>query len=486
MIEKIVAIQGIGHFVDYVHTGKQGWNGSLNRVNVIYAPNGSGKTTLSTIFKSLQQNAPELIELKRSFESKTDPEVQLKTSSNIGLVKFTSGTWNIAMPEVEVFDTHYVEDNLYSGSYSNKKNKQNLFKLLLGDKGLELKKKCKALIHAKEKAERELRKHKTASPEISQKYIELRQLELEKLNAAISEYEGYSNGIFQRHVDVTNKYLTRFTSYLRLTEISFQKKLSEYETFRLFMTFEVYDHKVQFLAPDMTKKIGNAKYSLSEGDKSAIALCFFLARLEIQNNRTRIVVFDDPLSSFDYSRRNSTIFQLAKVAAESVQFFLLTHDLNFANEFTDKTAFLDPLNLKIQSDGKSSFLCKHDIKSEFLTSTQKDINVIKDYLNHGARTEADQREVIRCMRPVLEGVIKTKYFDCIPENKWFAEIIDLIRSSSSSDRLFKLQSSVELLLELNDFTKKYHHAAATGQKELIDPQELHRYVLLLMRIVDIV
>ena len=58
MIEKIIEIKNVGHFIDYKNTG---WNGDFKKVNIIYAPNGSGKTTLSTILKSLANNEPELI-----------------------------------------------------------------------------------------------------------------------------------------------------------------------------------------------------------------------------------------------------------------------------------------------------------------------------------------------------------------------------------------------------------------------------------------
>ena len=53
------------------------------------------------------------------------------------------------------------------------------------------------------------------------------------------------------------------------------------------------------------------KYSLSEGDKSALALAFFLSKLEVEGNvQDKIIVFDDPVSSFDLNRKSSTINKL--------------------------------------------------------------------------------------------------------------------------------------------------------------------------------
>ena len=49
------------------------------------------------------------------------------------------------------------------------------------------------------------------------------------------------------------------------------------------------------------------KNTLSEGDKSTLALAFFLARLEQDPNRaSKIVVLDDPISSLDIHRREMT------------------------------------------------------------------------------------------------------------------------------------------------------------------------------------
>lgn len=483
MLQRIISIKNIGHFVDFKLKGSKDWNGSLSKVNIIYAPNGSGKTTLSTILKSLKLNKPELVDLKKTFGSTDSSSVEIKESGKSDLIEFNGISWNRSISNMEVFDINYIEDYLFSGSYSKRQNKVNLFKLLLGEKGIELKNKCKPLIHAKERAEKALFNGNELEPKLRETLLSNHILAVTNLSNALMEYEAYSKSIFENHIEVVNKYLEKFTTYIKLADISFQKDQSEFETFRILMTFNVYGEKVQFLAPDLQRRVGNARYALSEGDKSTIALCFFLARLDIEGTNNKIIVFDDPLSSFDYSRKNSTIFQLVKVANSAEQLILLTHDLNFANDFTDKSIFLDPINLKIDNDGESSFLCFHDIKSEYLTSTQKDINTIKTFLKDGYNSESDRREIIRCIRPVLEGVIKTKYFDLFEENMWLGDLISEIRTSQNT-RLGKLKKVNENIMELNDFTKQYHHSSGNFKNDQINPTELRRYIQLLMIVID--
>ena len=64
------------------------------------------------------------------------------------------------------------------------------------------------------------------------------------------------------------------------------------------------------------------KYTLSEGDKSAFAFAFFLAKLSTEDISQKIIVFDDPISSFDQSRKNATINRLVKISKECRQFFV--------------------------------------------------------------------------------------------------------------------------------------------------------------------
>ena len=65
-------------------------------------------------------------------------------------------------------------------------------------------------------------------------------------------------------------------------------------------------HEISF---DATQT-NSAKDCLSEGDKSTIALAFFLSKLDIDPGKgNKILVFDDPLSSFDSNRRLYTVQQ---------------------------------------------------------------------------------------------------------------------------------------------------------------------------------
>lgn len=74
--------------------------------------------------------------------------------------------------------------------------------------------------------------------------------------------------------------------------------------------------------------------SLSEGEKTAIALCYFLSTIESEG-RVRgdlIVVVDDPVSSLDTRALNYAFSIIRSALGESGQLVLLTHNVNFMNE----------------------------------------------------------------------------------------------------------------------------------------------------------
>jgi wobble nucleotide-excising tRNase len=74
--------------------------------------------------------------------------------------------------------------------------------------------------------------------------------------------------------------------------------------------------------------------SLSEGEKTAIAFCYFLSTLEAEGRRIKdlIVVLDDPISSLDTRSLNYCVSTVKATFRSSAQLFILTHNINFMNE----------------------------------------------------------------------------------------------------------------------------------------------------------
>lgn len=114
IIHKLIQIKGIGKYVDCV-TSQHSWNGVLEKNTAIYANNASGKTTFTQILKSLQDNdKEELLKKKKTFGYTQDPLVELLIGSGKRkMCRYSNGSWNVGELKIDVFDSYYVENNIY-------------------------------------------------------------------------------------------------------------------------------------------------------------------------------------------------------------------------------------------------------------------------------------------------------------------------------------------------------------------------------------
>ena len=225
---------------------------------------------------------------------------------------------------------------------------------------------------------------------------------------------------------------------------------------------------------------------MSDGDKNALALSFFLAKLDMIPDKSKyMVIVDDPFTSFDSHRKMTTITQLTKLASKVDQFFLLTHDLHFANDFANACINNNILNLKLSNIHNGSIFMMHNIKLEMLTGFNKDIMTLRNYLNGEFLDDPLYlREVIRCIRPAIEGIFRIKYYNYITETQWLGDFISLIRSSTSSSPFYRLLPLIEELEEINDYSKIYHHSNPNHLEVGISPLELKNYVRRTLKLIE--
>jgi wobble nucleotide-excising tRNase len=486
MIKKILEIENVGSYSTRPVKTCTEWNGEFKSRNIIYGENGAGKTTLAILFTSLRGD-DKLLREKQKIGSTDDQKIQILMSDNTKR-KYSNGSWDQHCPEVEVFDIHYIEDNVYIGSSLLNKTRNNLFQIIAGEEGIKLNKKLEELHEHLDFFRRRRGYIKTRlkfeAASLSKDVI----ADLQEQAAALSleirfktnhireiniELGEYSKKIFEGSIGAINKYLRYFTPHIRLEK--FSKKNSgplQLVSYNLSVSGEIVGF--EGLKGGGRHKI---KYSLSEGDKSAFAFSFFLAQLEKGEISRKIVVFDDPISSFDQARRNATISQLLRISSKCKQLFVSTHDIHFAKALSRKMEQASSVNLKITKKADKSYIAFHDIETETLSGIFKDINVLRSYLLSGAATELEKREVVRCIRPILEGIIRIKYFNEIERDEWLGDMLGKIENSQEGDRLFRIKSLAADIREINDYSKEFHHTDPTSPwGDTINDEELRIFV----------
>lgn len=135
MITKIERLKNIGNFEDYNAAG----NVALGKMSFIYAINGAGKTTVSRVLQSLATGDGDIIARHKRIGATGEPSVILTTDTN--RYKFKDGVWDNTLPELAVFDSHFVANNVYSGFVINSDHHKSLYQFVVGDSGVEILKK---------------------------------------------------------------------------------------------------------------------------------------------------------------------------------------------------------------------------------------------------------------------------------------------------------------------------------------------------------
>lgn len=134
MIHKIERLRSIGRFRDYTATG----NVAFNKLTLIYADNGSGKTTVTSVFRSLTEGDVRLITNRISTAAVLPQAAQIiqRVAGTDTFHTYRAIGWSNPFPNIEIFDTHFVNQNIYSGFEFTDNHKKQLYQFVIGAQGV--------------------------------------------------------------------------------------------------------------------------------------------------------------------------------------------------------------------------------------------------------------------------------------------------------------------------------------------------------------
>ncbi len=138
MLRKITCIKNIGLFYDATHSSHD-----FAKVTLIYAENGRGKSTLASIFRSCATNDANVIRRRQTLGCINLPVVKLifKTDNKNKPATFENNTWSPSYSDILLFDTDFVDKNVYSGTTINATHREGLLEFALGEDAVILKQK---------------------------------------------------------------------------------------------------------------------------------------------------------------------------------------------------------------------------------------------------------------------------------------------------------------------------------------------------------
>ena len=224
-------------------------------------------------------------------------------------------------------------------------------------------------------------------------------------NTKQKELENYSKSIFDTYQARINELLETLGTDFAITGLTGKTDERANESYSDF-GFLILQQTVP-----LTTRQDEApcfKNTLSEGDKSTLAFAFFVATLEKQPGLDRqIVVFDDPLSSLDETRREATARLLLALSPMVMQLNVFTHKRDFLHMLCDKMPDNKTLRLRFDKKDGTRFAVL-DIEEDRKGDHARLIESMERYLDedYGPTTESMQGN----LRKLFETVLKTKYY----------------------------------------------------------------------------
>ncbi len=133
MVKKLIYVKNVARF----HHERCDFD--LNNFNLIFGENGCGKTTVSAIMHSLAKDEPGYITERKTVDAVGAPEAKILTADG-SVLEFTNGAWNgpVESTNIEVFDSHFVNENIYSGHTLSHDHKKRLHRFVIGEHGQRL------------------------------------------------------------------------------------------------------------------------------------------------------------------------------------------------------------------------------------------------------------------------------------------------------------------------------------------------------------
>ena len=274
---------------------------------------------------------------------------------------------------------------------------------------------------------------------------------LTKKNAKQKELEDYTKSIFDTYQKRINGLLLSLGADFAVTDLTGKTDERANESYSDF-GFLILEKKV--LISVRQDDAPCFKNTLSEGDKSTLAFAFFMAAMEkMPELDKQIVVFDDPLSSLDDTRREATARLLLELTPKLNQLCVCTHKKDFLGMLFDKMP--DNKVLQVRSDkANGSRLEPFDVEEDRKSDLARMIDGMQRYVveDFGPTPETMQGDI----RRIFEIVLKTKYYRALTPDirakKGFAKLLETLFGAALLDAALKPK-----LFDLCTVTNGPHH-----------------------------
>ncbi len=308
------------------------------------------------------------------------------------------------------------------------------------------------------------------SYEIASAAVELKKTEIDALRKEIDEET--KNAIDKNHKQINIILKDVLKADFLIQKLSSRSNLTRSDSHFVEYEFAIDGHPVpisnkrsQVDEEPLDKAFfGN---TLSDSDRRLLAIAFFIASLQTdQKLKDKIVVLDDPFSSFDSNRKDCLANVIIDIKNEEneqpAQIIVLTHDDGFLGRLQKKLPTADTRILKITPTASGSILDTCDVQEIIEEQYFKDIKYIKDSADNCRNID----DALRRARPCLERILRHKYYFSLDQST--------LESNSISTYLDKISDKCAVKDEI---LKNNWHEHMHDQHEIMrlsEPEKLQK------------
>jgi wobble nucleotide-excising tRNase len=297
------------------------------------------------------------------------------------------------------------------------------------------------------------------------KYVQLlndkEQLDKHKVEAR-KKLNKYSTTVVDTYRKAINGLLKKFTAgfHLENMKVEYSGRVPN-STFCVVIN----DTEVEMGSGDTPLDEPSFRNTLSSGDKSTLALAFFLAQVKADPDKANcIVVFDDPFNSQDQFRRTCTMGEIRRCGKDVAQVVVMSHDSRFLRDLwgqelpTDnrKALWLLPFG------HKDTVIAEWPIESDTESEDAGNRRALLSYYYDG---KGNARDVIQKLRPVVETHMKRMAPNLAKVNG-LGNMLGKIREDDGPPILLAAYDDLD---DINNYTRRYMH----GEGKSPDTEPVH-------------
>ena len=229
---------------------------------------------------------------------------------------------------------------------------------------------------------------------------------------------------------------------------------------------KVYSLKVEYKGEEIDSV--DLTRVFSESDKRNLALSLFMARIEkIKNKNDKVIVFDDPVVSFDDNRVKLTCKMLKDIAPKYRQVIVLTHYGSVLKQMYKSNTLANYVEVITKSTGSS--IANMDIASFSMSTREKEYETIQKFID--GQSQAD---ILKSLRPFLEGSIKDRYRKQLKDAGHHASTLSEIIKNLEDGKHIASTLARELT-NLKDLLNPDHHPES-GDENIEETKNLAKHI----------